>query len=481
MNYNILIYKNNYMEKINYLDDLDSLDDYNPLDISFVPDEEEKDYASFLHNINDTSKYNDENNNLFILFTSFDLLEKTSLIANIDISDEISEHTKKKRTRSNDTIDILPDKKKRVIQSTQSDDYIYALTPIIQKYAGLNTDINAKLKKDDILIKRIQTYVENKDGPYIHIENFGKHIETWMADFFICPVCKSNTLRRYAKNNFPAIDLVCINENHLFNDGVKFFQVKSMISGATFNNKPYFSLNDRTIHVGSYKYGKIVHNINITNPNYYLDKKILIGYICVVIDKILQNDLKISTIKSFCVLPKINHRPIEKKLFSNDNTEKIYDVFNLDLLEPLDQPDLIDQSDQSDLDNLIKINENNGTFGFDNFDTDLIETDIDFNKLVKDEFISQNFLNKLTKPIKPIQPTSQIDQDLNTDYFYRYIDENTSDPHIIKFSNELNDIRTLNTYYLNDFITIPINYINNPTNTWQKIPNPLNILELKID
>lgn len=335
--------------------------------------------------INDN--YNDDNSNLYILFITSKLLEKTQIIETFD---EPKSGSLRKRSRNSKSYDELETEKNTQIKRKTSfpkkyDNYITSLTPYIKKYVDPSTidDIEADLKLDDKLIEKIESY---EDDNYVDIENYGKHVEVWFADNFVCPVCRQYTLRRYAKSNFPVIDLVCVNNNHTFSDGVRFFQVKAMAQGSLFNGLPYFSRNDRTIHVGSYTYGKIVHNLS--RYDFDVDKKILIGYMCIVIKRILEDSLIIDKTKSFFVLPKTNTEIVAKKLF-----------------------------------------------------------------------------NDIPPAMLPIHDDV---------YFYQYLDEDDDAPHLIKFSNLLNDVTTLSSY-VDSNIVIPKNYLSNVTHTWKELSNPLNI------
>lgn len=276
-----------------------------------------------------------ENNNLFILFTTSQLFEKKNNSPNKNIDEQklpnkniVDQKSKKRKRNQNENENPLIEK--RISITRKLDNYITNITPYIKKYANkyidnelqynenyADKDINSALRYDDDLITKITKYEDEKDEIYVNTENFGKLIEVYIADNFYCPVCKNKTLRRYVRDNFPAVDLVCVNEKHFFDHGVKFFQVKSMIQHSLFNGKSYFSLEEKYIHVGSYKYGKIIHNIGHLEPNYYCNRKILLGYICVTIGRMSESNVSINPSKSFFVLPKINIM-INKKLF-NDN------------------------------------------------------------------------------------------------------------------------------------------------------------------
>lgn len=194
---------------------------------------------------------------------------------------------------------------------TKYKEYIMSLSPTILSYVSPSKrdELKVKLNEDDNIIMDIEKSIDTKDKDYIHIENYGKLIEIWLADNMKCPCCNEKTLKRYSKDNFPIIDLVCINPNHNINDNVKFFQVKTSYlqnNGASISlhGQPYFSFNDKTIMIGSKEWGQFSHNIKGSDDN----KKILIGYICILFTK-NKNDthIIISKSKSFVVLPSVKN------------------------------------------------------------------------------------------------------------------------------------------------------------------------------
>jgi hypothetical protein len=168
-----------------------------------------------------------------------------------------------------------------------------------------------KVADDEEIVKL--NYENENDEEYSQIENYGKLIETWIADNCRCPICKEKTLRRYTKNNFPIIDLVCINKNHY--DGVRFFQVKTSVinnnKASIHKGKYYFNLdlddnNKNTILAGSRNWGEPIHNIK---PSEAFDdlEKLLIGYICILyninVKNYIHESLQINKSLSFIVLP----------------------------------------------------------------------------------------------------------------------------------------------------------------------------------
>lgn len=251
----------------------------------------------------------DENTNLYLLFVSDKLLEKSNTQILQLRSKTIKRTREELEKTSNETSKrtIIPTK------ITKYSDYILNLTPYLKSYITPSKLDNyvRDIEHDNELIEKIRLATD--DSEYIDKQNYGKLVETWFADNCSCPVCGSFSLRRYAKDNFPVIDFVCINQEHTFDDGVKFFQVKSTTTN--FEEFKYFDYSEKTIHTGSYKYGKIVHKINVLDDN--LTKKVLIGYICITVEP--KNDyLKINKTKSFFVLPNTKINPVAKKLFENN-------------------------------------------------------------------------------------------------------------------------------------------------------------------
>lgn len=188
-------------------------------------------------------------------------------------------------------------------------DYVQDLTPQILRYLSpmSRTRLKDDIKIDDIVIKKLETLQETEDPEYKIYENYGKLVEAWIADNMCCPACRApKSLRRYANDSMPVIDLVCINPEHTLEQGVKFFQVKTS-GGNMFADKPYFNYdpseknpNANTIHVGSLIYGKPVHDIKPSDSPF--DKKILCGYICIRYTE-TKSSLSIDLRNSMIVLP----------------------------------------------------------------------------------------------------------------------------------------------------------------------------------
>jgi hypothetical protein len=189
------------------------------------------------------------------------------------------------------------------------------LTPLDEKKMINDFEI------DDKYIEKLRLNNETYDSEYVLYENYGKTIECWIADNMSCPCCKTdNSLRRYANESMPIIDLVCVNPAHTIKNGVKFFQVKTS-NGNFFNELPYFNydesesnINANTIHVGSVRWGHSVHNITPNNPEF--EKRILCGYICIQFDDRRSDKIIFDLEKSFIVLPQYLIRTdARKKLF----------------------------------------------------------------------------------------------------------------------------------------------------------------------
>ena len=187
-------------------------------------------------------------------------------------------------------------------------DFVLDLTPQITRY--LTPESKARMvmdiEIDNEIIKKLNDMQEREDPDYVLYENFGKLIESWIADNMKCPCCYENTLRRYSSASMPIIDVVCINPLHTIENGVKFFQIKAS-NGSLFLGKPYFNYDPtytdpgaNTIHVGSRVWGEQVHSIRPTDTEFI--KKILCGYICIGYRE-NPDTLTIVPHNSFIVLP----------------------------------------------------------------------------------------------------------------------------------------------------------------------------------
>lgn len=271
------------------------------------------------------------NNDLFILFISSKLLEKqtTPIFHNLIIN------------QTDPTLKTQPIQSIQPIQPIQQRDrkppkryrdYESELTPIIKQHIeskyydvedieSLRAIINKSLESDTELITNAMLNVNLLDDEYKQYENYGKLVECFIADHMKCPCCEQLSLKRYSSDVMPAIDLVCVNPEHKFSHGVKFYQVKAS-NGALFKGQPYFSKTAQTIHVGSINQGQLIHSIKISDDDF--TKKILIGYICIEYTE-KENTLQINSHKSFIVCPRYDI--LNKKLFMSDNM----DINNIEL------------------------------------------------------------------------------------------------------------------------------------------------------
>lgn len=420
----------------------------------------------------ENSKNSLENNNLFILFITSKLYQlksksqlssfKENTINNLNISTPNLENkykeTKKlsaKRTLSeitqqNQVLNNLPNTKttltstptnifttpintyktssgREVKKSNKYSDYILQLTPALKSYAERkNENINQFINDLDVDLMRINeeaNRIDKIDTDYIQYENYGKTIECWVADKMVCPCCFEPTLRRYVSDNFPVIDLMCVNPEHTPNNGVIFFQVKAS-GGAKFKDIPYFSKEEQIIHVGSRALGNIVHSIKTTDSQD--NKKILIGYICVLFSSEENSEyLYINKSKSFIVLPIINYNEPNKKLY--------FSAFNDDDVE------LNDKMDTLNIDESAKQNQ----------EEQLIQTRLTTN-------------------------TANTANTANTDeiFYYPYVEYKHSTHPIIRWNEKVNKIEQIDNFLESNKVNK--NYANT-ISLWEEIPNPQNI------
>jgi hypothetical protein len=211
------------------------------------------------------------------------------------------------------------------LRRENSDFYIGSYTPeIIGNFFdnGLDSttifDLINNFHEDDLsIIKSL-----NEQNPlYINFDNNGKIIECWIADNMCCPCCGEKSLRRYVKENIPCIDLMCINPEHKFTDGVKFFQVKA--KSITVENPLHknFDYSIKQIHTGSKAIGQYIHDIAIDDEYNVL----LMGYICIEYEKIRteENDIIRILNRSFITLPKI-YFELQRTLFSDEEKKYNY-------------------------------------------------------------------------------------------------------------------------------------------------------------
>lgn len=304
----------------------------------FKPDEYSKiegPEVSHIPEENDRQIHNDmeiSNNNTLILQNNFENNSK-------DMSGGIGKELKKKEE--------YPKKSGRIKKTpVKLFEHLLKLTPVIINSLTPNskTHIYGDLEKDDEIIKKVNRLEEIKDPTYINYENYGKIIETWVALNMLCPCCNAPSLKQYYKTNMPVIDLVCINQSHTINMGVRYFQVKSS-NGTLFENRKYFNYDpnnqdNNIIYVGSKKFGKHVHDIKTYNTD--SEKEILIGYICIeYIDNPFDNFIRVKLSKSFVVLPKL--KIISKQLFDENDYLNLGQVETLEQIETLEQNEKIEQ------------------------------------------------------------------------------------------------------------------------------------------
>ena len=193
-----------------------------------------------------------------------------------------------------------PRKSERLVNKAPPD-YTFLPDILINQTPITGKRLKIDMGKDDVIHANKELIEEINDETYIYYEeNYGKLIETFYIDNCECPVCHQKTLRRYVRSNFPLIDAVCIYPNHTYNDGVKYFQIKSS-NGSLFRGKKYFSKKDRFSHTGGSKLAILAHSIKTNSRKKYT----LFGYICIeYIDN--DNELIVNKKKSFIILPNIS-------------------------------------------------------------------------------------------------------------------------------------------------------------------------------
>ena len=153
------------------------------------------------------------------------------------------------------------------------------LTPISKE------KIRRQIRKDDM---KIDYHNDDECNPdyqeEIRAQILGKKMESSICAHCRCPNCGSKFLL-IDNPIFPAVDLKC---------DCKWWQVKVSI-GST----GYFSKRRRVITVGSTRYGSAIHT-----ANYQSDDKIILGYICVVVDLTTNTHVaKINYPNSFVLIP----------------------------------------------------------------------------------------------------------------------------------------------------------------------------------
>jgi hypothetical protein len=256
------------------------------------------------------------------------------------ISDSCSYETDAKRMRladDKDEDDIMPDETMfkeetldsvllREIPSLSEEINVLPSTPINKGAYGIDINVVSPYTQniltrlsDEDAIKYISDYLrENKlakkiqdiidmndpDFTYTSGSEVGILLEFWVCAHMKCPICKGE-LHKYALNNMPVIDVRCTNEEHTFNMGPKYFQIKASEQNASLL---YFTLNsfldyrNGFITVGSKKPGEFSHDVkpsDIFNNKIDENKKIFDNLEPIIY---YNNYLDIYDIKYFLVL-----------------------------------------------------------------------------------------------------------------------------------------------------------------------------------
>ena len=209
----------------------------------------------------------------------------------------------------------------RLFEKNQSTEE-YSLSPNAKKILEHLTPLSKErmiidMTNDDIDIEKSELLYEENDPLYTYFENndVGIFMELWICSNLLCPGCKKGKLLKYLNPNMPVVDVMCSNDNHKFEDGPKYYQIKSSEKNTFFRGSRYFNLKDKYIHIGSIKYGKLCHQIKLGDS--FDKKRILIGYICVEYVKINDRFISIDLNNSFILIPKLNlipTTPIESDL-----------------------------------------------------------------------------------------------------------------------------------------------------------------------
>jgi len=210
---------------------------------------------------------------------------------------------------------ILDESKSRKPVRISSDNNILH-TPSVDK--GRKTYEDMEEVKDIDIEEHV---ADDTWDPEIGILQRSKIIEYFISSELKCPVCGEKELYFYENNSMPVADLVCRSDNISHNSHSRFFQVKTKHR----IDSNYFSKTNQTIHTGSIRYGKVIHDITDT------DKSYAINYICICL--VVPGDgssPQIENGESFILLPNISENgpfyyypnPIERKVkwYSNKNT-----------------------------------------------------------------------------------------------------------------------------------------------------------------
>ena len=378
-------------------------------------------------NSNNT-KINITNNDLFILFISSKIFERQQSQTDRYYIAEASKSQTEKASKSQIEEANINRPQRDHNKPKRYRDYESELTPLIKRYIesrhydtddidNLRLLIDKSLDSDTDKIMKAFAKLDLTDTEYKNYENYGKLVECWISDNMKCPCCEQYSLRRYASDIMPVIDLVCINPEHKFSHGVKFYQVKAS-NGTLFMGSKYFNKDTKIIHVGSVNYGYLVHSVKISDDDF--KKKILIGYICIEFAE-KDDTLQIKSNNSFIVYPKYDNTV--KQLFGTIETNTTVNIdqeFGESYYKYIDSVHSIQLAKQVETNQLLK-------------QADQLPKQVD-------QLAKQVETNK-TKQIHPI----------------------------IKFSNINNQIKKIDDYILTK--TIPKSYLD--TNRWSQKDNPL--------
>lgn len=193
----------------------------------------------------------------------------------------VSEQNKKRKVESN-------------LQSTQVELFSPNTEKIIKCFSPKRRGQVRKLFKDDDNIVNF-----HNDGAHdlnylnqLREIEWGKIMEYVICAHGHCPSCKSKLLL-IRNPNFPVVDLKCSGE--LNKMCPLWYQVKVSIGSSS-----YFSKRHRNISVGSIRYGHVLHT-TVYQPN----DKIILGYICINLNNIVNETATINHRKSFVLVPNI--------------------------------------------------------------------------------------------------------------------------------------------------------------------------------
>lgn len=163
-----------------------------------------------------------------------------------------------------------------------------------------------EMQHDDAKIQQIQEFQEFFDPNYNQIlENIGHYMEDVVSYYGKCPVCQLPTLRRYKSPNIPVADLICTNVS-AHDDRCFLWQIKTSVGGYG----SYFDKKKQYITVGSKKEGYLSHETLASAS--FKDKKIVVGYICIALQKTGPTNYRILPNSSFVLIPNFNLNLPEK-------------------------------------------------------------------------------------------------------------------------------------------------------------------------